>query len=158
MKVEAALSFENLEEHLGRVILVSPWICVDQARVDDFAATTEDEDRMHIDPEWAAKEGPYGGTVLAGLHMLALLPKMTRGAGLTISGVRIAMNYGFNRVRFAGPMPVGSWFCNRVELMGVNRRADGKATIVTLNTFEVRGQQRPALIAEWVNLLWPNLS
>jgi acyl dehydratase len=151
-----ALCFDTLERHTGRVIVTSAWTTVEQEAVTAFAETTRDPDPMHIDPEWASSSGPYGRTVLAGMHMLALLPHMTRGAGLSIQGVKLAMNYGFNRVRFTGELPVDAPFRNRVELMSVARRTDGKATIVTLNTFEVRDRKRPALVAEWVNLLWPD--
>jgi acyl dehydratase len=155
MTSDPALSFDNLERFVGRTIAQSDWMAVEQDQVDAFAAVTEDPDPMHVDPVWAQAASPYGRTVLAGLHMVALLPRMTRGSGLRIKGVRIAMNYGFNRVRFISPMPVAARFRNEVVLLEVERRDDGNAAIVTRNTFEIEGQPRPALIAEWVNLLWP---
>jgi acyl dehydratase len=149
------LSFDNLEHFIGREIALSPWMRVDQERIDQFAQVTEDPDPMHIDPEWAARNGPFGGTVLAGMHMLALLPRLTRGAGLSIDGVRLAMNYGFNRVRFVAPLPVRAEFRNRVELLAVERRTDGRAIIISRNTLQCRDGERPVFVAEWVNLLWP---
>jgi acyl dehydratase len=151
----AALSFATLENHIGRIIALTDWLTVGQDEVDAFAAITDDRDPMHVDPDWARNESPYGQTVLAGFHMLALLPRLTRGFGLKIDGVHIAMNYGFNRIRFVGPLPVGAPFRNRVELLSVDRRPDGKASIVTCNSYEIRGQERPALVADWVNILWP---
>ena len=120
-----------------------------------FGALTGDPDPMHADPQWARDHSPYGKTVLAGFHLMSLLPFLTRGDGLEIAGVALAMNYGFERVRFVAPVPVGASFRNRVRLLRVDRRDDGKATIVTRNTFELEGEERPALIAEWINMLWP---
>lgn len=151
----ASLSFSNLEQHVGHEIALSDWIAVPQPDVSTFGGLTHDPDPMHVDPDWAAAHSPYGKTILAGMHLLSLLPSLTRGAGLEIAGVELAMNYGFERVRFVGPVPVGARFRNRVQLLRVQRREDGKAMIVTLNSFELRGEDRPAMVAEWVNLLWP---
>jgi acyl dehydratase len=155
MSTTPSLSIDNLEHFIGREIALSPWMTVEQERIDLFAQVTEDPDPMHIDPEWAASNGPYGGTVLAGMHLLALLPRLTRGAGLSIDGVRLAMNYGFNRVRFVAPLPVRAEFRNRMDLLAVERRKDGKAIIVSRNTMQRRDGERPVFVAEWVNLLWP---
>ncbi|HEX3919720.1 MAG TPA: MaoC/PaaZ C-terminal domain-containing protein [Caulobacteraceae bacterium] len=149
------LTFANLEEHLGQEIALTPWIQVGQADATAFGTLTHDPDPMHVDPEWARAESPYGATVLAGLHLLSLLPHLSRGSGLEIGGVELAMNYGFNRVRFVAPVPVGAELRNRMRLVSVDRRADGKALLVTQNTYEVRGVEGPAVVAEWVNLLWP---
>lgn len=154
----SVLSFHTLEEFLGRPIAQSDWITVTQDRVDAFAEVSEDPDPMHIDPAWSEASSPYSQTVMAGLHLLALLPRLTRGSGLSVGGVRLAMNYGFNRVRFISPVPVGTRFRNQAALIDVERRADGNAMIVTRNTFEIENADRPALIAEWANLLWPETS
>ncbi len=152
------LSFGNLEGFIGQQIALSDWKEVPQAEAAAFGALTGDPDRMHIDPDWARVHSPYGKTVLAGFHLLTMLPSLTRGNGLEIAGVALAMNYGFERVRFVAPAPVGAPFRNRVRLLRVDRRDDGKATIVTQNTFELQGEARPALIAEWINMLWPEIS
>jgi acyl dehydratase len=149
------LTFDTLEDHIDREIALTPWIRISQADVSAFGHLTGDPDPMHVDPDWAKAESPFGGTVLAGLHLLSLLPRLSRGSGLAISGVQLAMNYGFDRVRFVAPVPVGAELRNRIHLLRVDRRADGKAAIVTRNAFEVRGVEGPALVAEWVNLLWP---
>jgi acyl dehydratase len=149
------LTFDNLEDHLEQEIALTPWMRVSQADSTAFGALTGDPDPMHADPDWARAESPYGVTVLAGLHLLSLLPRLSRGSGLEIGGVGLAMNYGFNRVRFVAPVPVGANLRNRIRLVGVERRADGKAALTTRNQFEVRDVEGPAMIAEWVNLLWP---
>jgi acyl dehydratase len=149
------LSFDSLEDHIGREIALTPWFAVGQADATAYGRLTRDPDPMHIDPEWAKTHSPYGRTVLAGLHLLSLLPHLSRGSGLSIAGVELEMNYGFDRIRFIAPVSVGAEFRNRIRLQEVTRRADGKAAIRTHNTFEVRDVEGPALIAEWVNLLWP---
>jgi acyl dehydratase len=149
------LTFDNLEQHVDREIALTAWIRVSQEDAVTFGHLTGDPDPMHVDPAWARAESPYGGTVLAGLHLLSLLPRLSRGSGLEIAGVGLAMNYGFNRVRFVAPVPIGAELRNRIHLLSVDRRADGKATLVTRNVFEVRDVEGPAMIAEWVNLLWP---
>ncbi|HWE98518.1 MAG TPA: MaoC/PaaZ C-terminal domain-containing protein [Caulobacteraceae bacterium] len=149
------LTFDNLEDHIEREIALTPWVRISQADVTAFGHLTGDPDPMHVDPAWARAESPYGVTVLAGLHLLSLLPRLSRGSGLEIGGVQLAMNYGFNRVRFVAPVPVGAELRNRIRLLSVDRRADGKAALVTRNVFEVRDVEGPAMIAEWVNLLWP---
>lgn len=152
-----ALTFLNLEQHVGRQIAVTPWIEITQDEAVRFAAVTRDPDPMHTDPKWAEAHSPFGQTVLAGMHMLSLLPFLTRGSGVSIGGVRLMMNYGFERIRFVSPVPIGRAFRNHVRLMSVRRRDDGQATIVTRNSFEVSGTDRPALVADWVNLLWPEI-
>jgi len=152
---EVVLTFSNLEDHLGRQIAVTPWIEISQEEAIRFGTLTRDPDPMHTDPAWAATHSPFGGTVLAGMHMLSLLPYLTRGHGVNIGGVRLVMNYGFERIRFVSPIPIGCAFRNRARLVSVRRRDDGRAAIVTRNSFEVFGEERPALVADWVNLLWP---
>lgn len=154
---EVALTFFNLEQHVGRQIAVTRWIDISQDEAVRFAAVTQDPDPMHTDPQWAAACSPFGATVLAGMHLLSLLPFLTRGNGVSIGGVRLVMNYGFERIRFVSPVPVGRAFRNHVQLVSVRRRDDGRATIVTRNSFEVSGADRPALVADWVNLLWPEI-
>jgi acyl dehydratase len=149
------LSFENLERFVGQEIALTPWRSIPQADATAFGSLTCDPDPMHVDPDWARTNSPFGTTVLAGFHLLSLLPSFTRGSGLEIAGVHLAMNYGFERIRFVSPVPVGAAFRNRVHLLRVERRIDGKATIATNNAYEFEGQEKPALIAEWINMLWP---
>lgn len=151
-----ALTFANLESFVGQEIALTAWKEVPQADATAFGNLTGDPDPMHVDPAWAKANSPYGKTVLAGFHLLSLLPALTRGSGVEIADVRLAMNYGFERIRFVSPVPVGAAFRNRVRLLRVDRRPDGKATITTLNSYEFEGQEKPALTAEWVNLLWPS--
>jgi acyl dehydratase len=151
----SGLSFENLEDFVGQQIALTPWREIPQADATAFGALTGDPDPMHVDPDWARTNSPFGETVLAGFHLLSLLPSLTRGSGLEIAGVGLAMNYGFERIRFVSPVPVGAAFRNRVTLLRVERRADGKVTITTNNAYEFEGEDKPALIAEWVNMLWP---
>src|SRR5450432_687535 len=104
MKVYERLS--ELQALTGSVIGQSDWFPVDQARIDQFAAITGDEQWIHVDPARAAA-GPYGATVAHGHLTLSLVPVMVRSA-FKIGDVRMTVNYGLNRVRFPAPVPEGS--------------------------------------------------
>ena len=120
-----------------------------------FGVLTRDPDPMHVDPQWAQQHSPYGQTVLAGFNILSLLPSLARNADFKIEGASLIMNYGFERIRFIAPLPVGARFRNQVVIQSVHRRSDGKVKLVTKNTIAVEGSDKPAALAEWVNILWP---
>jgi acyl dehydratase len=84
----------------------SGWILVDQARIDDFARATNDHQWIHVDRE-RARSGPFGGTIAHGLLTLSLVPGMN-GEIYRVDGVRLLINYGYNRIRYPAPVPAGS--------------------------------------------------
>lgn len=149
------LTIDNLERHIDDQIARSGWFSVSQQEVDAFACITGDRDPMHVDPEWAANNSPYTRTVLAGFNILSLLPRMARESGLQIEGASLVMNYGFDRIRFIAPVPVGRRFRNTITIKAVERRPDGKIKLTTSNAIEVEGSDRPATTADWINLIWP---
>ena len=110
---------------------------------------------MHVDPQWAEKHSPYGQTILAGFNILSLLPSLARDNDFKIEGISLIMNYGFDRIRFIDPLPVGALFRNTVVIKSVIPRPDGKIKLVTTNTVEIKGADRPAMTADWINILWP---
>lgn len=142
---------------LGQEVGVSPWMLVEQARVDAFGAATNDRDPMHLDPEWCARRSPFGGTISFGFLTLSLLTWMSHEAlgwshedGEGAGGY--ALNYGFDRIRFIAPVPVGARIRGRFVLRATREVRPGER----LNTFEVtvelEGGDRPALVAEWLGL------
>ena len=149
------LTIDNLESHLDDEVARSAWVSRSQREVDAFADLTWDRDPMHVDPEWAASHSPYNRTVLAGFNILSLLPRMARESGLQIEGASLLMNYGFDRIRFIAPVPVGERFRNTIAIKAVERRPDGKIKLTTSNAIEVEGSDRPATTADWINLIWP---
>ena len=145
MKVYERLS--ELQALTGSVIGQSDWFSVDQARIDQFAAITGDEQWIHVDPARAAA-GPYGATVAHGHLTLSLVPVMVRSA-FKIGDVRMTVNYGLNRVRFPAPVPAGSRLRGHFKLMAFESIAGGAQIVVEVTT-EREGHPKPVCVAESV--------
>jgi acyl dehydratase len=136
---------EGLRARAGQELGVSDWHEVTQERINAFAAATDDYERIHVDPE-RAKETPFGVTIAHGLYTLSLGPKFLYEI-FTMEGVPLALNYGFDRVRFVSPLPVGSRVRMRATLTSVEA-GDGCVTARIKQTFEREGQERPICVAE----------
>ena len=125
---------------------VSDWLLVDQRLVDRFADVIGDHQFIHVDPERAAREGGFGGTIAHGFLVLSLLTQLQQSAMPPSSGVEV--NYGFDKVRFVAPVRVGSRIRARFTLISSQARGTGRLDTYGV-TVEVEGQQKPAAIAEW---------
>jgi acyl dehydratase len=121
------------------------WLVVDQTRIDQFAEATNDHQWIHVDPKRAA-DGPYGGTIAHGLLTLSLLPHFMHDL-YRVDNVAMAINYGFNKVRFITPVPVGSRLRARSKLTTVTELAGGVQAALT-TTIEVEGSDKPAAVVE----------
>lgn len=134
---------------------VSDWVLVEQTLIDQFASATLDADWLHIDPERARREAPFGGTIAHGFWSLSVLTHLLRNASGTDypPGVRFALNYGFDRIRFPAPVPVGSRIRGRSRFLSLEGRADGTVLVKTENTVDIEGSEKPAVVAEWLHLL-----
>lgn len=133
----------------------SEWFTVTQEVVNQFGLATGDSDWIHTDPERARRESPYGGTIAHGfwtLSMLVHLSRLTTGVDYP-PGAAFGLNYGLNRVRFPGPAPVGARIRLHSELVDIALRDAGRYLVTTENTIEVEGQDKPAVVAEWLALL-----
>src|SRR5919107_2500001 len=108
-------SVGRLGEFVGREVALSEWLEVSQERVNAFAEATEDRQWIHTDPERAARESPFKGTIAHGFLTLSLLSELGRTA-VAVGGVRMGLNYGLNRVRFVSPVPAGSRVRGRFTL------------------------------------------
>ena len=145
-------TFEELRD-LGETDLgTSGWLTVDQTRIDQFADATEDQQWIHIDAKRAA-DGPYGTTIAHGYLTLSLVPRMMDDLLVITDQVR-GTNYGLDRARFTAPVPVGSQLCMTGRLLEVTSRADGGLQYKIGITMMVKGQTRPALIAEVIYLAY----
>ncbi|WP_394619554.1 MaoC family dehydratase [Lentzea sp. JNUCC 0626] len=138
----------ELKALAGKNLGHTDWLQIDQVRVDTFAAATDDHQWIHVDPERAAA-GPFGGTIAHGYLTLALLiPLMTEL--LDVSGVRMSLNYGLDKVRFPAPVPVGA----KIRLAGrVDTVEDvaGDGVQLTVDfTVEIEGSAKPACVARAV--------
>ncbi|MGY0236466.1 MaoC family dehydratase [Longispora urticae] len=145
-----ARRFGSLDELTAAVPVdlgYSAWFLVDQERIDRFAEATGDDQWIHVDPARAA-DGPFGGTIAHGFLVLSLLPVITLDR-LVVDRVRMAVNYGLNRVRFPAPVPVGARLRGRVEVTEVGE-AGGGTQVVCRVTMEREGGDRPVCVAESV--------
>jgi acyl dehydratase len=136
---------EELKEKVGQELGVSDFYEVTQERIDAFADATGDFQWIHVDPE-RAKETPFGGTIAHGLLTLSLGPQFSY-AMYTLEGFTFALNYGYNKVRFPAPVPVGSRLRMRATLSQVDEVPGGLQFTVT-QTFEVEGGAKPVCVAE----------
>ena len=136
---------DGLHSRAGEELGVSAWHEVTQARIDAFAAATDDYERIHVDPE-RARDTPWGVTIAHGLYTLSLGPKFLYEI-FAMEDVPLALNYGFDRVRFISPVPVGSRVRMRAVLKAVEETAGGVRARVE-QTFEREGQEKPVCVAE----------
>jgi acyl dehydratase len=146
-------SIEDIQSRVGTEVGVSDWILVDQARIDAFAEITEDPQFIHIDPEAAAKT-PFGGTVAHGFLTLSLLSRMAADAMLRPEGVKMGVNYGFERVRFMAPVRSGKRVRGRFVLARFEEKKPGQWQFVHNVTVEIEGEEKPALVADWIGLIF----
>ncbi len=113
MRIVAGI--EELNALVGQEVAVGDWFLVDQERVNRFADATSDQQWIHVDQERARRESPFGSTIAHGFLTLSLLPHLVQQC-LRIEGVRLVVNYGLDRVRFPGPVLVGTRIRARVKL------------------------------------------
>ena len=140
--------FSGLDEFVaaqGSQLGPTDWLEVTQERVNLFADATNDHQWIHIDPERAAN-GPFGGTIAHGLLTLSLLPQFTHQL-YTVDNVAMAINYGYNKVRFITPVRVGSKIRARAEIAKVDQ-LDGAVQARVTVTVEIEGSDKPAAVAE----------
>ncbi|MDT5108620.1 MAG: hypothetical protein QOE04_3757 [Mycobacterium sp.] len=135
----------ELTAAVGTDLGPTDWLVIDQARIDQFAQATNDHQWIHVDPQRAA-DGPYGGTIAHGLLTLSLVPHFMHQL-YRVDNVAMAINYGFNKVRFITPVPVGSRLRAASKLTTVAEVSGGvQATLTT--TIEVEGSDKPAAVVE----------
>ena len=146
-------SIDEIKAKAGTEIGVSGWLTVDQAAIDAFAAVTQDHQFIHIDPEAAAKT-PFGGTVAHGFLTLSLLSQMAAGVMLRPEGLKMAVNYGFERVRYIAPVRSGSRVRGRFALASAQEKRPGQWQFVHQVTVEIEGQDKPALTADWIGMIF----
>ena len=136
---------DELKSKIGEELGVSDWHEVTQERINAFAEATEDFQWIHVDPE-RAKDTPFGGTIAHGLYTLSLGPKFSY-AMFTLDGFTFGLNYGYGKVRFPAPVPVGSKLRMRATLSAVDEVPGGLQITIT-QTYEVEGGEKPVCVAE----------
>jgi acyl dehydratase len=138
----------DLSELIGREVAISDWLVMTQDRIDAFADATDDHQWIHVDAERARADTPFGATIAHGFLTLSLLSAMMRNA-MTVSGSRMTLNYGLNRVRFVSPVPSGSRVRARVALLRLEDQGDSIQATWGV-TVEGEGWDKPAMVAEWI--------
>ncbi|MCT1690550.1 MaoC family dehydratase [Brevibacterium sp. p3-SID960] len=140
----------ELEKLVGHEVGSSDWVTIDQDRIQLFADATDDHQWIHLDEE-KAKAGPFGGTIAHGFLTLSLLPMLSQRT-VDVTGMKMKINYGLNKVRFPQPVPSGARIRDTITLDSVERKDAGVMVIMT-HVIEIDGAERPACIAESVSLM-----
>lgn len=139
----------ELSRHRGEEIGVSDWLDVTQERIDLFAEATGDDQWIHVDPQRAARESPFGGTIAHGFLTLSLLAHLVTDT-VRVSDVTMGVNYGLNRVRFTAPIRAGQRIRARISLMGAED-IPGGAQLTWNVVVEMEGAAKPACVAEMIS-------
>jgi acyl dehydratase len=139
----------SLKELVGKEIGVTEWFRVTQQRIGQFAEATEDRQWIHVDRARASKESPYGATIAHGFLTLSLMSHLMSTTVQIQGGVRLAVNYGLNRVRFPAAVRADSRIRARVALLALQDRTDSVEATYAV-TMENEGSDKPACVAEWI--------
>jgi acyl dehydratase len=141
---------QELQAKVGQVIGTSDWFEVTQERINKFAEATGDFQFIHVDLE-KAKQTPFGGTIAHGFLTLSLIPVLgSMTEGLRVANVKMGVNYGGNKTRFISPVRAGKRVRAHIKLLSLEEKRPGQWQQVNEYTIEIEGEDKPALIAEWV--------
>ena len=146
-------TIEEIQERVGTEIGMSDWILIDQNRIDAFAAITEDHQFIHVDPE-RAKQTPFRGTVAHGFLTLSMLSRMAGGVMLHPESMRMAINYGFEKVRFMAPVKSGKRVRGRFRMLSAEEKRASQWQITYEVTVEIEDEDKPALVADWIGYMF----
>lgn len=141
----------QLQDYVGKELGRSDWLTIDQQRIDQFAECTGDHQFIHVDPV-KAKLTPFGGTIAHGFLSLSLIPVLMEKLMLTPEGLKMAVNYGLDSVRFVQPVKVDSQVRLAAKVLDVTEKRPGQWLIKIEATLEIEGQEKPAYIAESLSL------
>ena len=147
------MTIDEVRSYTGQEIGVSDWFTLDQDRINQFADLTEDHMFLHVDPD-AAAATPFGSTIAHGLLTLSMMPVMAYQAMPGVSGTKMGVNYGYNKVRFMAPVKSGKRIRGHFVVQGIEDKSDGRRQITHDVTIEIEGEAKPALVAEWITMVW----
>jgi acyl dehydratase len=143
---------DTFKERIGQTNM-SDWFTIDQARVNAFADVTLDHQFIHVDPERAKAETPFGGPIAHGFLTLSMLSHFAAQALPAFPDKAIGINYGFEKVRFLSPVPVGAKLRGKFTLASVSERKPGQIQLTQSVEVEIEGHDTPALAAQWLSLV-----
>ncbi|MBS7417580.1 MaoC family dehydratase [Pseudomonas syringae] len=141
----------ELKQHIGKDAGYSDWLTIDQQRINLFADATGDFQFIHVDPVKAAQT-PFGATIAHGFLSLSLIPQLMEGIMVLPEGLKMAVNYGIDSVRFVQPVKVNSRVRLKVQLTDVSEKKTGQWLLKATATLEIEGQEKPAFVAEPLTL------
>ena len=148
-EVELSQLSEYIEEDLGW----SPWFAICQKDVNRFADLTNDHQFIHVNPELAVKT-PFGGTIAHGMFVVSLLSQFYAQTGIGIKSSVISINYGFDKIRFINPVAVNSEIRAQFKLVTLDDQKPGRIGLTFDVIVEIKGQKKPALIAQWLVMFY----
>lgn len=155
MSLQTALN--DLQSKVGTETDLSDWYAVTQEKINAFADATGDHQWIHVDPERASRESPFGAPVAHGYFTLSLIPHLAGRVDPDkplYPNVRLSVNYGLNRVRFPHPVPAGSRIRARTVLQSVEEVKGNGLQLVNKVTLEIDGEEKPACVAETVSRMY----
>ena len=142
---------DTIADFVGKETGTSDWVVLDQDRINKFADVTEDHQFIHVNEE-AAKMTPFGTTVAHGFLSLSMLSKLASGSIVVLEGVKMGNNYGFEKVRFVAPVKSGKRIRGHFTLMSADQKIPGQWTFKYGVKVEIEGEDKPALVAEWLSM------
>jgi acyl dehydratase len=145
-------TLEEIHARIGTEIGTSDWVTIDQKRINEFADVTEDRQFIHVDPN-SAKETMFGGTVAHGFLSLSLLSRFAADVMLVPDNMKMAVNYGFDRIRFLAPVPAGARVRGIFTLTNVEEKSLGQLLMHHNVMVDIDVTEKPALTADWLSLL-----
>jgi acyl dehydratase len=148
------ISLEAYRNLVGHEVGVSSWYLLDQNRIDVYAGVTEDHQFIHVDPERAKRETSFGTTIAHGFLTMSLMSIMSYEVMPVIEGTSMGVNYGFDKLRFVSPVRAGSRVRGRFTLTEATLRKPGELLSRTGVSVEIEGETKPALVAEWISLIY----
>jgi acyl dehydratase len=148
------ISLEAYQALVGKEVGVSSWHLIDQPRIDTYAEVIEDHQFIHVDPERAKKETAFGTTIAHGFLTMSLMSIMSYEVMPVIAGTTMGVNYGFDKLRFISPVRSGKRIRGRFVLAEAKLRKPTELQSRTNVTVEIEGEDKPALVAQWLGLIY----
>lgn len=145
-------AFKSQTAKIGTETGVSDWVTIDQDRINTFAGVTEDPQWIHTDPERAARETPFGGSIAHGFLTLSMASKFAIETFDSFPGQVMGINYGMNKVRFLNPVCAGDEIRGRFVLKTVTKKSATQLLSENTLTIEIKGKKTPALIVDWLGM------
>lgn len=146
------MTIEDLQARIGEIIGSSDWYDIGQDRINRFADATDDHQFIHVDPE-KAKDSPFGQTIAHGFLSLSMLaPFLEKGFPMPPHEMKV--NYGFDKVRFIAPVKSGRRIRGHFKLKDLQEKRPGQWQATSEVTVEIEGEDKPALIADWILMIF----